>query len=87
VHRGDLRKFLVGIDDILEVAGIAISLSPLDGEGYPCAPISEIMSLPLEVSFEAKEFFELISIYVSDLRNNIAQKRKAEIAKRQAQRK
>jgi hypothetical protein len=73
---GDLRQFLVGIEDVLEVAGMVLSLSPLDSEGYPNAPVSEIMSLPFEVSFESRDFFELIAIYMSDLKNNIAQERK-----------
>lgn len=76
-----MRQFLVGVEDVLEVAGMAISLSPLDGEGYPTAPISEIMALPFEVSFEARDFFELIALYVSDLKNSIAQKRKWEAQK------
>jgi len=79
--RGDLRQYLVGIEEVLEVAGMVISLSPLDGEGYPTAPVSEIMALPFEVSFEARDFFELISLYMSDLKNNIAQKRKWEAQK------
>ena len=80
--KGDLRQFLVGIEEVLEVAGMVVSLSPLDGEGYPNAPISEIMALPFDVSFEAKEFFELMALYMSDLKNNIAQARKWEAKKK-----
>lgn len=54
---------------------MVLSLAPLDSEGYPSAPPSEIMALPFEVGFEAREFFELISIYMSNLRSSIAKER------------
>lgn len=73
---GDYRRFVVGIEDVLEVAGMVLSLSPLDNEGYPSAPVSEIMALPFEIGFDSRDFFEMIAIYMSDLRSNIAQERK-----------
>lgn len=72
---GDWRQFTVGISDVLDVIGIVSQLSPLDSQGYPNATPSEVMALPFEVGFESREFFELIAIYMSDLKNNIAQER------------
>lgn len=82
--QGDLRRFTVGIEQILEVAGITMSLCPLDNEGYPCAPPSELMALPFEVNYEMKEFFELMAMYMSDIRQSIAVERKWKVQQERA---
>ena len=78
VPEGDLRRYLVGIEKFLEVAtGINI-LCPLDPQGYPCAPPSEIDKYGRTVDMEEDMFFELMETYLYEKQKIISDNRKRE---------
>lgn len=78
VPEGDLRRYTVGIEKFLEVAqGLSI-LIPLDPQGYPCAPPTEIDKYGRTVDLGEDMFFELMETYLSVRQKNISDQRARE---------
>lgn len=78
VPQGDLRQFKVGIERFLEVAAGLTVLCPLDANGYPAVPPSEIRAYGRTVDLDEEMFFELFEIYLGTVQKNISDQRKRE---------
>lgn len=81
VPSGDLRQYTVGIERFLDIASGITVLCPMDSNGYPSVPPSEINFYGRAVDIDEEMFFELFEIYLSILQKNISDQRKRERAK------
>jgi hypothetical protein len=74
-------QYRVGIEKFLEIsAGITV-LCPLDSNGYPSVPPTEIKAYGRAIDLDEETFFELFEIYLSVIQRNISDQRKLEKAK------
>lgn len=78
VPYGDLRQYKVGIERFMEVAAGITVLCPLDSNGYPAVPPSEIKAYGRSVDLDEEMFFDLFETYLGVVQKNISDQRKRE---------
>lgn len=81
VPTGDLRQYKVGLEKFLNISAGITALCPLDSNGYPSVPPTEITAYGRTIDLDEETFYELFEIYLSVVQNNISDQRKRERAK------
>ncbi len=74
-------QYKVGIEKFLDIASGISVLCPLDSNGYPAVPPSEIKAYGRTIDLDEEMFFELFEAYLNIVQTNISNQRKRERAK------